>query len=334
MTPRIVFLVMSAVHDAHAVNQLACALKPHVVLVHHDFSQSPEFALTAENVVFVPNPVKTGWADFGFVDGIFHSLRYALDHLEFDYLQLLSPTCLPIKPLREFESHVSGANDANFAYVDLLGDIDALMSVGYRAFAPVDSFKFRFLRKISRAYFGESTGRRDEAGIWLRSGFSKNAGGGKSLVARFAQATIRVFSRRALAGHVFDEHFRPLYGTTWFGARRHLIAKMVEVFHRPGIRDYFCRLHIADEFLIPSLLVHVGAKGGPMNHYIKKFNEARPGWFDDGDFQDLRASACFFARKFPDDASLPIRKRVLAELVGSECSDERRVGDERVEVPT
>src|SRR3954447_10256317 len=103
MDTKIVFLVMSAVSKPGTVDQLARALAPHCVLVHHDFSQSPEFPLSAPNVRFVPDPKRTGWGVFGLVEGIFHSFRYALANLEFDYLQLLSPTCLPIKPLRDFE---------------------------------------------------------------------------------------------------------------------------------------------------------------------------------------------------------------------------------------
>ena len=65
--PRIVFVLMSAVAQPETVDQLAQALAPHVVLVHHDFSQTPHFPLSAPNVRFVPDPVRTGWAQFGFV---------------------------------------------------------------------------------------------------------------------------------------------------------------------------------------------------------------------------------------------------------------------------
>jgi len=97
MKPKLVFLVMSAVSRPATIEQLARALAPHLVLVHHDFSQTPNFRLTAPNVRFVPNPRRTGWAVFGFVEGIFHSLQHATANFDFDYLQLLSPTCLPLR---------------------------------------------------------------------------------------------------------------------------------------------------------------------------------------------------------------------------------------------
>jgi hypothetical protein len=312
MKPKIVFLVMSAVSKPATIEQLAHALAPHLVLVHHDFSQTPSFPLTAPNVRFVPNPKRTGWAVFGFVEGIFHSLRFALENLDFDYLQLLSPTCLPIKPLEQFEAHVSGSADAHFDCIDLLHDRDALMSVGYRALTPERSFRHRVLRFLSLAYFGPTPGRRDEAGIWLRSG------AGKGVMPWIALAAVKTFCQPWIGRHIFGESFRPYCGTTWFGARRQVIAGMVEVFSRPVVRDYFSRLRISDEFLIPTLLMHLRLVKGPMNHCIQLYDEAHPGEFDEKDIEQLRKSSAYFARKFADNPLAPVRARVLRELVGTD----------------
>ncbi len=310
MQPRIVFLVMSAVSKPETVDQLAQALAPHTALVHHDFSQTPQFRLSAPNVRFVPDPKRTGWAFFGFVDGIFHSLRYALSHLEFDYLQLLSPTCLPIKPLPQFEACVSSGVQAHFDCVDLLADHDALMNVGYRAFTPENSFRHRLARRATAIYYGDSTGRRDEAGIWLRSG------GGKGLLAWPAAMLIKALRRPSIGRHLFDDAFHPYYGTAWFGARRDIVEGMVDIFSRPGVRDYFSRLRIPEEFLFPTMLMQLAATRGPMNHVHKKYDGARTGCFDEGDMELLRESPAFFARKFPDDPSAPVRSSVLRELLG------------------
>lgn len=323
MSPKIVFVVMSAVQKPETVDQLAHALAPHTVLVHHDFSQTPEFALTAKNVMFVPNPARTGWAFFGFVDGIFHSLQHAITHLDFDYLQLLSPTCLPIKPLADFEAHISGVAEAHFDCIDLLLDDDALMSVGYRALTPENSLRHRIARRFPKAYFGTSPERRDEAGVWLRSGSQKNI---RSWLAMLAT---KALCQPSIGRHIFNPTFRPYYGSTWFGARRHIVAGMLENFARPGVRDYFSRLHIADEFLIPTLLMHLGARRGPLNHFIKKFEQAHPGNMDAHDLAQLRNCKAFFARKFPDNAAAPIRTAVLSELVGTATKPPLR----RVDLP-
>jgi hypothetical protein len=306
--PRIVFAVMSAVAPVATVDQLARALAPHTVLVHHDFTQQPDFRPAATNIVFVPDPVRTGWGVFGFVDGIFNTLRHAVAEHDFDYLQLLSPSCLPIKPVPHFEAHVVGPADAHFDCVDLLGDRDALMSVGYRAFTPEGSFMHRVTRRLSTEYFGPEHGRRDEAGIWLRSG------GRPGVLPWVGYGLMRALSQPAIGKHVFDESFRPYYGSTWFGARHRVVRSMVDGFDRQGVREYFSRLRIAEEFLVPTLLMQAGGPKGPINHYIQRFDEAHPGTLVEEDVGLLRASPAFFGRKFPSDAHAHVRMRVLSEL--------------------
>lgn len=306
--PRIVFVLMSAVAQPSTVDQLAQALAPHLVLVHHDFSQTPHFPLKADNVRFVPNPVRTGWAQFGFVEGIFHSLQHALNHLDFDYLQLLSPTCLPIKPLPAFERHISGLEEAHFDALDLLADKDVRMSVGYRAWTDCRSLKHRLMRRLTNVYFDTSPGRRDEAGVWIRSG----AGGG--LGSQLAGLSLQALSHPALGRHLREQHLRLYYGSTWFGARRHLIAGMVRTWSQPGVQAHFRQVHIAEEFLVPSLLMKLRPEKGPMNHLIHRFEQAHPGSFELAQLEQLRHTPAFFARKFPDNAQAPVRQRVLAEL--------------------
>jgi hypothetical protein len=308
MAMKILFVVMSAVAQPGTVQQLVRALAPHTVLVHHDFSQTPDFALAAPNARFVPDPKRTGWGVFGFSDAVFHSMRHALRELEFDYLQLLSPTCLPIKPMAAFEQHVAGPAEAHFDRIDLLQDRDALMSVGYRAFTPEGSLRHRVLRRLSGMWFGDSPGRRDEAGIWLRSGRAA------SVMPWVARAAVGAFSHPLVGRHPFDASFRPYYGSPWLGARRHVVEGLVKAFDRAGIRDYFSRLRIADEFLMVSLLSTLVQRRGPLNHYIRGYNAAHVSEFQPDDFDVLQAAPAWFARKFPDDPQAPIRIRVLQEL--------------------
>lgn len=316
MPPRIVFVLMSAVHSSAAVSELARALAPHRVLIHHDFVQTPEFAIDARNAVFVPHPKRTGWACWGFTEGIFHSLRYALEDHDFDYLQLLSPTCLPIKPLGEFEAYVAASTDeANYDYIDLFDDQDAFMTVGYRAFTPEDSLRHRILRRLSSVYFGDGNDERSVAGVQLRTGFARDARGRMTLAARAALAATQLWSRRAIGRHVFDAQFRPCFGSIWFGARRSVVGRITERFQDPDLRRYFSRLRIADEFVIPTLLRSSGAPRGPSNHFVNTFVDANPAWFVEHDFGRLRDSGAFFARKFRDDTTDPVRRRVLDELV-------------------
>ncbi len=307
---RIVFVVMSAVARAATVDQLAQALRPHAVLVHHDFSQQPQFELLAPQVRLVPDPVRTGWAQFGFVDGIFHSLEYALEEMDFDYLQLLSPTCLPIQPMADFERHISGTHDAHFDAIDLSRDTDARMTVGYRAFTDEGSLSHRIARRLVNIYYGDSGGRRDEAGIWLRTGRSSSAWAalaGWPLHALAMGAQWRRLGRPRLALH---------YGSVWFGARRHIIEGLVRAYRQPGLRERFAHMHIAEEFLVPTLLMHLRPRRAPMNHLIARFDGAHPGVWDSDQILSLRRSPAWFARKFPDDPQAPVRQLVIEQLVG------------------
>ncbi len=307
-SPRIVFLVMSAVARAETVDQLARSLNPHTVLVHHDFKQTPKFELSAGNAHFVPDPVHTGWAQFSFVDGIFHGLAHALRAFDFDYLQLLSPSCLPIKPLADFERHVNGRHDAHFDAIDLSRDRDARLSVGYRAWTREGSLAHRIARRLVNRYYGDSAGRRDEAGVWLRTGRSSSA-----------WSALAGWPLHAGASRLSDYRIGPQrlalhYGSVWFGARRPVIEGLLQAYRQPGLRDRFARMHIAEEFLIPSLLMQMRPQRGPMNHLIARFDGAHPGVFDGTHLQALRRSPAWFARKFADDPLSPVRREVIEQL--------------------
>lgn len=305
---QIVFVVMSAVARPATVDQLAQTLSPHTVLVHHDFSQQPQFELQTPQVRLVPNPVRTGWAQFGFVDGIFHSLAHALEQLDFDYLQLLSPSCLPIKPLADFERHINGTHDAHFDAIDLSRDTDARLSVGYRAYTAEGSLGHRIARRLVTVYYGDSAGRRDEAGVWLRTGRSSSA-----------WAALAGWPLQALAGGARGGRLGSLplyYGSVWFGARRHIIEGLVRAYRQPGLRERFARMHIAEEFLLPSLLMHLRPRRAAMNHLIARFDGAHPGVWDSDQILSLRRSPAWFARKFPDDPQAPVRQLVIEQLAG------------------
>lgn len=316
MKPRIVFIVMSAVHPAETVAALARSLAPHPVLVHHDFSQTPEFVVDEPNVVMVADPKRTGWGVWGFAEGIFHSLEFAVRHAEFDYVQLLSPTCLPIKPLSALQEHIAAdRSDADFAFIDLLEERDGLMTVSYRAFAPEHTLRHRMLRRLSLTYYGTSSVRRDMAGVQLRTAPQRETRWAK-LRAALALRITQAFAHPAIGRHIFGEDFRPCFGSAWFGARRQVIEWMVERFSQPDIQRYFSRLRVPEELVIPSLLRNSGFRRGPYNHCIVTFSGANPKWLGDDDFEILKRSPAFFARKFPVDLSAGIRQRVLRELVG------------------
>lgn len=315
--PRLLFVVMSAVVPGPVVEQLARSLAPHQVLIHHDFTQLRDFTVVAPNAQFVPDPKVMGWGVWGFSNGVFHALQHAVRKYEFDYLQLLSSSCLPIKSVRAFQDHVTGSPaDAHVGCIPVKDDIDVLMSIGWRAFAPQGSLRQRALRWLTRAYFGDGTGRRDVAGIWLRSGPVTDARGNPKLIARVAKSVHELAANPVIGRHIFDDTLVPWYGSTWFGARRSTVEGMLALFEQPRIRRYFERVWIADELIIPTLIRNTTSSCGRSNFVIGRFDEARPRTFDESDVPMLRDVPEFFARKFPSDAQAPVRLRVLRELVG------------------
>lgn len=317
---QLAFVIMSAVHSSVAVEQLARALSPHLVLIHHDFSQTPNFSIDAPNACFVPDAKRTGWACWGFSEGIFHALNHALERHSFDYLQLLSPTCLPIKPVAAFESYIASSGcEANFDFLDVASNRDVLMSVGYRAFTPERSLRHRILRRLSGAYFGGERNNRTVqiAGVQVRSGAALTRSGAPTPIANLALRVLQAVRSPRIGRHPFDAGFPASFGSIWFGARRSVVERMVESFSNPSLQRYFCGLRIADEFLIPTLLRSTGARQGPTNHLVSTFENANPSWFQDSDFARLQDSHAYFARKFRDDPHDPVRRRVLAELATS-----------------
>ncbi|TFY96890.1 hypothetical protein EZ242_19650 [Ramlibacter rhizophilus] len=86
-------------------------------------------------------------------------------------------------------------------------------------------------------------------------------------------------------------------------------------------------MQIADEFLIPTLLMRLDLSRGAMNHLISGYDGAHTIEFTEADFEVLQTSPKYFARKFPDDPNAPIRTRVLRELVGQQSRQIKAASD-------
>jgi hypothetical protein len=111
----------------------------------------------------------------------------------------------------------------------------------------------------------------------------------------------------------------------WFGARRHIVEGLVRAYRQPGLRKRFAHMHIAEEFLVPTLLMHLRPRRAAMNHLIARFDGAHPGVWDSDQILSLRRSPAWFARKFPDDPQAPVRQLVIEQLVGEPSAALRSV---------
>lgn len=309
---RILFGIMSAVQPASTVASLADALGPdHPIMVHHDWSQQPDFDLQRPNLSYVEAPERTGWAKWGFSRGILKLVAEAMAREPFDYFQLLSPTCLPVRPLAEFEAHL-GRCGADFLVdaVRLDSDPNVLMSHGWRAFAAADSTRQRLLRRARQWYFG------NDAVVASRDGLSfpvtslVDAPGLAGIRARLGYALTRQAARGRGFSHPFSEAFPCYAGSTWFTASRRGCAHLLERAGDAALTAAFARMHMGDEMYFPSIFRNSGLPCAPAVHYIARFVDARPAWFDLSNLDEIRRSGAYFARKFPEDPQSPVRLAV------------------------
>jgi hypothetical protein len=317
MEQRIVFGVMSATQSPAIVDQLAGLLQPHTVVVHHDFRKRADYRPTASNVELIPDPRDTGWGTWGFSDAIFHTLRYALDRHDFDYFQLLSPTCLPLRPVEEFEAFVgSDQADAHADLIEIDRDDDTLMTFGYRTFLPGGTVRFRLLRRTRSWYFGSDSDLIQTKSLSVLKRRSADGQHRFSLGATSGLLLTRFAAAGGLGRHPFGPDFKPTIGGTFFGARAKVCEHLVRMSEDEQTLAFFRGLQIVDETLFATLLGNSGFVLGPANHAINDFSsEGSPRWVEDGDLERLRSTKRYFARKFVDDPCDPVRLRVLDMLV-------------------
>lgn len=300
---------MSAIHPPATVQDLVDSLgSRHRVLVHHDFSQQADFSLDGPRLAFVEQPAQTGWGEWSFTKGILRLLEVALDGPDFDYFQLLSPTCLPIRPIVELEQHLGSIGaDFHADYLRLEDDPVTLMSHGWRAYSREGSLRFRLLRRCYLWYFGNELRFENRVGL----GFPAPPGEGAGAAARLRSRASHWMMRQAAAGRGFTHAFSrqvPCYaGSTWFSASRKGCEYLHSRSRESVVARSFSELHMPDEFFFPTMIAVSGLKVAPAVHYISHFDGARPMWLEPADLPALEASDRFIARKFRVEIDDPLR---------------------------
>lgn len=315
MRPRIAFGIQSAVHRADTLDQLVSALGDHRVVVHHDFSQQPDFEVADPRVQFVENPARTGWADWGLILGIQRTIEHCLDHFDFDYFQLLSPVDMPIRPMAEFEAFLVGSQQDFFCdTISLDADEMAFLSFAYRVYALEGSLPYRVLWRLWLAYFGSEPETEGRAGLAIPLTGRTLADGRLAPTARAAAQASRWIVERLRQRDPLLRRYPVHIGGMWFGASRkgceHLVRQLRDPDFIARFRHYFC----AGEMLFNTAVASSGLPSGQGNHAISHYVGARPQWIGVEDLDDLVTSGRFFARKFPDQPDAPVRSRMLERL--------------------
>ncbi len=316
--PRIVFAMLSAATPPATVSQLARLLAPHRLVIHHSPHLQPEFPVDAANVDFVPNPDIVDRGAWSMSRGVIRLLEHCLDNVDFDYFQLLTPNCLPVRPLADFVSHVaSDPHDAHVDRLELSGDELAWMTYAYRLYAPENSWRFRLLWRMHCWYVPASARREVRGGLEVPVEYAQHPDGRPRLRARIARNVTWAARGGLLGEHPFGTAFKPWVGSLWFGARKPVCHYLARRFHEPGVQHWFSRMSQRDEVLFPSLLANSAYRLGPGNHFVAGFDGARTRELTMEELPRTVASGRFFARKFPDDPLAPTRRALIAALHAS-----------------
>lgn len=321
---KICFGILSSSTNGDIVDQLVGSLgNQPSVFVHHDYSQNPDFKLSSKNAVILKDYTKTDWGLWTQAEAIIGLLRYAVQNSSFDYFQLLSETCLPVRPISEFENFLTDTHpDACIGLIKVAGRADDLGTINYawRCFS-----KNRIMRRIIAVLalqFSDQSGINDPSARDLFQGLS---------VIRVATVATKFMPlRRALfnltlkvaqIGTPFSSKYDCYVGSTWFCLSRKMAEYVLDELDRnPKLIEHYRGTLSPDESIIHTV---VGNKDDlqlfDINHFISWVDRANgPDELKMEHLGDILGSNKFFARKFSKDIKDPLRLKIL-DRVANNC---------------
>ncbi|MFT3801753.1 MAG: hypothetical protein QM766_11085 [Burkholderiaceae bacterium] len=315
MAADIVFGIVTSIEDPASIRQLVDSLGSDCrVVIHHDTRKTPAPAFGRPNVTILPDPVATDWGAWGFCQAIIKTIRHAVDTGACDYYQLLSGSCLPIKPIASFrEAMLASPYDVNMDLLDLDADEQARYSHGARVFARRGTLPGRLLQRAALWYLGDSmvVTQRQNLGIEHRADPPGRPLPPKARIGRLILDAGRAgwFGR-----HPFHGRWHPYVACNWFGCKRPVAEMLANLDPDDPLERYFSRMPFADEAYFGSRIGNSGFRIGPANHLVSRFEQSNPVRLTPDDLPMLRRSSAFFARKFPREADAPVRRLVLDQL--------------------
>jgi len=246
--------------------------------VHYDAARSePEFARLRASVpqglpvTFLTDRVRGHWGGYGLVEATQRLMACALADPAFQpaYLQLLSGSCMPMRPLaalREFLTRRCG--------MEFIQSVDVSVEPWVRSGLEAERFRFwhPFDFKRQRPLF--------EAAVWL-------------------QRKLKVWREP-------PEGLRPRLGSQWFCITRETAAAVLQGLARPDWRRYFERCWIPDEMAIQTLVAQACPSAFIAGHnltYLEFDEHGQPLVLENGHGDHLRRQPFFFARKIAPEAA-------------------------------
>lgn len=297
------------------VNSLGCTSP---VFIHHDYSQQPEFALApATNATIIPDFIPTAWGRWSQAEAIVCLLEHALANAPFDYFQLLSETCLPIRSCEEFEEYLATAKpDACIGLIKVNGRSDDLGTLNYawRYFSR-HRLLMRSIAVLAQACLDEA-GKASPQARYLHQGLSviKISAAKKTLAFSAKQLLLGVILKLSGIFHPFNKRFHCYVGSTWFCLSRKAAEYLIsEIKQNPALVDHYRNTRSPDESIFHTILGNSEfRKIADINHFISwQQRETGPDELTSSHFEAMTCSGKFFARKFGKSPTDDFRQAVI-----------------------
>ncbi|MDD1615124.1 MAG: hypothetical protein CG439_198, partial [Methylococcaceae bacterium NSP1-2] len=320
---RIIFGILSSVNTDVAVQQLIDAIgSEHTVIVHHDFSKQPDFHVTGKNVHVIEDYAITEWGGWSLVDAVIRLMDYAQKIPNWDYFQLLSDTCLPIQPIREFEKYLEVTlPDANISSIAITEQPELMLTHGFRAFAAKGTYGYRLLRKVN--YLSDKM--RGMDGYKMMDGLTLPAyvNDDKPFVKLLARVLPMSLLQLAAKGigftHPFHDGIECYVGSQFFGCSKRVCNQIQEWMgiNQNFVNTFKAQVTIPDEFFFQTVIGNLHLDNcEPTNHLVNYFDaRTRHGnELELNDFDRLKQSGKFFARKFSKNPEDSLRLKIVQDI--------------------
>jgi Core-2/I-Branching enzyme len=312
---RIAFLVLNHRRPeqlVRLVDTLRSQLPDSPVVVHHDVFHGELPGEPFEqfgNVHLLSRGQRMFWGDYSLVEACCWSLTWMQQHLEFDWVVLLSAQDYPIKPLAGLAGDLAANGaDAMFSAVPL-GRLRALERLQTRQ-------RYHFQYRPARV--GRSKPPARGARKILRRG-------ARSIIAalNMAQPLFKIYRLPDGMPYRFGWRARntpfdganPCWkGSQWFAmSRRALDYVLTYLAEHPEYVDHYRRTMVPDESMLATIVFNarqLRVTNRDVTYTRWEANSQHPDIFRTADLPDLLAVPQYFARKFDMDTD----SRILDEL--------------------
>ena len=273
------------------------------IVVHHDNFHGDLPSETIEpigDVHLLTSGKPMAWGDFSLVDVYCWSLRWMAEHLEFDWVIMLSAQDYPIKPLSGLADELQKNNADAVMYASKIRELP--LAAARRDMVRRYFFQYRAARP-HRGNSRLSAGLRDF--LRRRTGLLIDG-------INFVQPLFKIYRLPDgmpyrfgwRARHIpFDKDKPCWYGSMWFGlSRRAAEYAMTYMAEHPEFVAHYSKTIIPDESMLNTVILNAPDLRVEIDtlHYTRWSGpgSSHPDTFHAGDLAELTSASQYFARKF------------------------------------